>query len=61
MQWQGPYRSQKANRDWQAREWGRVTWDALSQARWRLEDPEFIATVIASLEEQVAWGRKLNG
>ena len=60
MQWIGPYRDAEANREWQAREWGRVMWEVVEQATWRLEDPAFLSAAIASLEDQAAWSRKLR-
>ena len=55
MVWQGVYREEEANRAAQAREWGLVAWEALEKASWRLEDPAFLAGVVKSLEEQMAW------
>ena len=55
MVWQGVYRTEEANRAAQAREWSLVAWEALEQAGWRLEDPAFLAGVVKSLEEQIAW------
>ena len=55
MVWQGVYREEEANRAAQAREWGKVAWESLEAAGWRLEDPAFLAGVVKGLEEQIAW------